>query len=420
MRPLALIRLFSAALVLFGGAALLTQDKPGEETYPVRIILEPRFDAKFYQVEWLEDSEVQDQAEAPKGKSLKEKITKTEIRRSLPVRFKYFRLRSAYRDGLYGPWGEVVEIQRPIKTAQKTEKTEKTEKTGKNEKTEKTEANGKPTGTKPAVDQDVFVRVIDKEGREKWVLRGTAVPAERLAKNDPLFYDVESLTEKDAPENTNGRKKYEGPVPFTRPGQYKMNLYTAEDAAAPLQTWVFWVYTDVPRTYVKFFAPFLHGKGGFTVGGKTKIALLPQMSPVATDKIEYRVYRDGATPGAWQRYDDEIEVNSFAKDQYGYFIVEYQTTNVSGVTEPFQQRRMLIDATGPVIEEVPGGGDGVIQLSFKDENFPIVVRAYQGGKLIEDKYFKFWNARDVVKLPAGAGLEVKAIDLLGNETVLKK
>lgn len=405
MRPPAFIRLFALAAITFGGAALLTQEasKDKEETYPVRIILEPRIDAKFYQVEWLENNDVEGQAAAPAKASLKEKITKTEIRRSLPVRFKYFRLRSAYRDGLYGPWGDVVEIQRPVKVVQKPEKPEK------------------PPEKKPGSDQDIFVRVIDKNGKEKWVLKGNAVPADRLAKDNPLFYDVESLVDPEAEENTKGRKKYEGPVPFTRPGQFKMNLYANEDAAgAPLQTWIFWVYTDVPRTYVKFFAPFLHGKGGFTVGGKTKIALLPQFSQVATDKIEYRVYKDGATPGAWVKYEDEIEVNSFAKGQYGYFNVEFQTTNVSGVTEPFQHRRMLIDATGPVIEEVPGGAQGTLQFSFKDENFPIVVRAYQGGKLIEDKYFKFWNARDVVKLPAGAGLEIKAIDLLGNETILKK
>lgn len=405
MRPPAFIRLFALAAITFGGAALLTQEasKDKEETYPVRIILEPRIDAKFYQVEWLENNDVEGQAAAPAKASLKEKITKTEIRRSLPVRFKYFRLRSAYRDGLYGPWGDVVEIQRPVKVVQKPEKPEK------------------PPEIKPGSDQDIFVRVIDKNGKEKWVLKGNAVPADRLAKDNPLFYDVESLVDPEAEENTKGRKKYEGPVTFTRPGQFKMNLYANEDAAgAPLQTWIFWVYTDVPRTYVKFFAPFLHGKGGFTVGGKTKIALLPQFSQVATDKIEYRVYKDGATPGAWVKYEDEIEVNSFAKGQYGYFNVEFQTTNVSGVTEPFQHRRMLIDATGPVIEEVPGGAQGTLQFSFKDENFPIVVRAYQGGKLIEDKYFKFWNARDVVKLPAGAGLEIKAIDLLGNETILKK
>lgn len=402
MRPLFFLRFFTLAAVIFSGAALLTQEtaKEKEETYPVRIILEPRIDAKFYQVEWLENNDVEGQAAAPAKTSLKEKITKTEIRRNLPVRFKYFRLRSAYRDGLYGPWGDVVEIQRPVKISEKPEK---------------------PPEVKPGSDQDVFVRVIDKAGREKWVLKGTSVPADRLAKDNPLFYDVESLADPEAEENTKGRKKYEGPVPFTRPGQYKMNLYANEDTAgAPIQTWIFWVYTDVPRTYVKFFAPFLHGKGGFTVGGKTKIALLPQFSQVATDKIEYRIYKDGATPGSWLKYEDEIEVNSFAKGQYGYFNIEFQTTNVSGITEPFQHRRMLIDATGPVIEEVPGGAQGTLQLSFKDENFPVVVRAYQGGKLIEDKYFKHWNARDVVKLPAGAGLEIKAIDLLGNETVLKK
>ena len=221
MRPLVFIRLVTAALLLFSGAALLTQAKPAEETYPVRIILEPRPDAKFYQVEWLEKNEVEGQNAAPADESLKEKITKTEIRRNLPVRFKYFRLRSAYRDGLYGPWGDVVEIQRPVKITQKTDKTEKTE---------------KPPEKKPGDDQDTFVRVIDKNGKEKWVLKGSAVNAAKLAKNDPLFYDVESLTNPEAEENTKGRKKYESPVPFTNAGQYKMNLYAGEDPALqPLQ-----------------------------------------------------------------------------------------------------------------------------------------------------------------------------------------
>jgi hypothetical protein len=407
MRLLQVLRAAAFLLLLSGGAAIVTQEKSAEETYPVRIIIEPRLDAKFYQVEWLENDDVSGQKDAPAANSLKEKIVKTEIRRNLPVRFKYFRLRSAYRDGLYGQWGEVVEIQRPVKAAQQTDKAGKKPQDG---------------GTKSSPDQDVFIRVIDKNGKEKWILRGNAVPGERLSKNNPLFYDLEYLSEKDAPENTNGRKKYEGPLPFTRAGQYKMNLYASDDPAqtVPLQTWVFWVYNEVPHTYVKFFAPFLHGKGGFTVGGKTKIALLPQFSPVAVDKIEYRVYKEGATPGAWLKYEDEIEINSFAKGFYGYYNVEFQTTNVSGITEPFQHRRMLIDAKGPTIEEIPGGEGGSLQFSFKDENFPIVVRAYQNGKTVEDKYFKFWNVRDVVKLPAGGGLEIKAIDLLGNETIFKK
>lgn len=429
-------RAYVLSVALAGVLLIGAQDNPGE-TYPVRIIIEPRPDAKFYQIEWLENNEIEGQAEAPADKSEKQKIIKTDIRRNLPVRFRYFRLRSAYRENLYGPWGEIVEIPRPIKSANNTNKPETDPAVNHNpEGGNKPATNNSPEGgnkpanngvkpgpgAKPVLPQDVFAQVIDKDGKIKWVLRGASVPADRLDGNNPLYYDVTCLTDTNAPENTNGRKRYEGPIPFTRAGQYKMNLYSSEDPAQtePLQTWIFWVYTEVPRSYVKFYAPFLHGKGGFTVGGKTKIALKTHASPVAVDKIEYRIYPEGGQPGAWTRYEDEIEVNSFARDQYGFFNIEYQATNVAGATEPPQMRRMLIDAKGPVIEEVPAESQGgEVQLSFKDENFPVVVRVYQGTTMVEDKYFKFWRAHDVMKMPA-AGSVIHAIDLLGNETVLKK
>lgn len=420
MKPIARMILLTT-FALSGAEFLAAQGgtAAADEAYPVRIIIEPRPDAKFYQIEWLENNDIEEQADATAGKSERQKILKSEIRRTLPARFKYFRLRSAYRDNLFGPWGQIVEIQRPQKATNNTGKP-----TANTNGANKPVNNGvKPgPGAKPVNPQDVFAQVIDKNGKVKWVLRGTSVPADRLDQNTPLFYDVECLTEKNAPENTNGRRKYEGPIPFVRAGQYKMNLFATEDPARtePLQTWIFWVYTEIPRSYVKFYAPFLHGRGGFTVGGKTKIAFRTHPSPVAVDKIEYRIYAEGKKPGAWTKYEDEIEVNSFAKDQYGFYTVEYQTTNVAGATEPPQNRRLLIDAKGPTIEEIPAGPDGgEPQLTFKDENFPIVIRVYQGDTMVEDKYFQFWRAKDTMKLPA-PGLEIRAIDLLGNETILKK
>jgi len=369
IRTLLLAALFAAPFALTAA---------NEEARPVRIILEARPDAKFYQVEWLEESDVGDDANAVPANSLREKITKTEIKRNLPLRFKYFRLRSAYRENLFGPWGDVVEIPKHTKqaanqgnaandggvnntTAQNSQNNAQTENTDGDNSADTSQstsaAQKSTTQAKPVSNQDVFAQVIDKNGKQKWVLRGKAVPAERLDQNQPLYYDVECLTDTNAPENTNGRKKYAGPIPFERAGEYRMRLYATDDTAQiqPLQTWVFWVYTDVPRTYVKFYAPFLHGKGGFTVGGKTKIALRPQLSTAAVDKIEYRISRAGETPGAWMKYENEIEVNSFAKDQYGDYNIEYQTTNVAGATEPPQVKRMLIDAKGPVVEEISGG-----------------------------------------------------------------
>jgi len=412
------LKFLSVLLVL--GWALAAQNAPAEDTYPVRILIEPRPDAKFYQIEWLETEE------GDKKTGRLEKVTKTEIRRNLPVRYRYFRLRSAYRDGLYGRWGDVVEILRPVKTAQKPTTTDgKTtngkptdKKTGKNHSTDKPSHNGVPAGpgAKPVIPQEVFAQVIDREGKPKWVLRGSSVSADKLDQNESMFYDVVCLTETDAPENTNARKKYEGPVSFTRPGQYRMNLYSSDDPAKtePLQSWTFWVYTDVPRTNAKFYAPFLHGRGGFIVGGKTKIALWPQFSPVVVDKTEYRIYKEGVKPCTWKKYEDEIEVNSFAPNAYGIYTIEFQTTNVAGNTEPPQLRRMFIDSKGPVAEETPAG------LSFRDENYPIIVRIYQDGRLIQDKYFKSKNAQDILAVPAVPGLQIKAIDLLGNETILNK
>lgn len=416
-----------AALSL--GALVYPQDNTADnDTYPVRIILEPRPDARFYQIEWLEGKEISGEEEAPTGGSLREKITRTEIRRNLPLRFRYFRLRSAYREGLYGPWGKVIEIPRPTRlTKSDTNKisADRVEK-GKSADTDAAKPARKSgieheEGAKPVTPQDVFAQVIDKEGKEKWVLRGKSVAAERLDQNTPLWYDVECLTEKDAPENTNGRRRYDGPVPFTRAGQYRMRLYNTDDSARnkPLQTWVFWVYTDVPRTYVKFYAPFVHGRGGFIVGGKTKISLSSQFAGAAIDRIDYRIFAERSAPGAWQKYEDEIEVASFAQGQYGYYNIEYRATNVAGSVEPPQIRRMLIDSRGPVIEE-RSGEDGSPGFTFTDENFPIVVRIYQNGTLVRDMYFKQWKANETVSAPVGGGYEIRAIDLLGNETILRK
>lgn len=427
-------RLSSAILVALAlGTVTFSQKKDSEsETYPVRIIIEPRPDARFYQIEWLETNEIKGE-EAPPGKSLREKITRTEIKRNLPVRFRYFRLRSAYREGLYGPWGEVVEIQRPTRLTQQGNKQPKgaTEDVAASKPNAAEPATAEPLrekrksrfseDAKPVEPQDVFAQVIDREGREKWVLRGQSVAAERLERTSPLWYDVECLSEKDAPENTNGRRRYEGPVPFTRAGQYRMNLYSSNDTAQtqPLQTWVFWVYTDVPRTHVKFYAPFLHGRGGFIVGGKSKISLSAEFAGAAIDRVDYRIFAEGASPGAWQKYEDDIEVASFAQGQYGYYHIEYRATNVAGTSEPPKLRRMLVDARGPVIEERTGE-DGLPAFTFSDENFPVVVRIYQNGALLQDIYFRQWKANETVQAPTGSGYEIRAIDLLGNETVLKK
>jgi hypothetical protein len=416
--PIAFIAIFASWVSL-----LIAADTTADaETYPVRIIFEQRLGAKFYQIEWLEHNDIAEQGEASPNIRKREKITKTEIRRDLPARFKYFRMRSAYRDGLFGPWGEIVEIQRTIKKAD-ANKTKTTETAAEKNPAAGSKLKKVGPGAKPLDTQNVFVQVLDKDGHEKWVLRGGTIAADQLDGNTPLYYTLECLTNKDSSLNVKSKTKYESPITFNQAGQYKLDLYKTDDAATaePLQTWIFWVYTDVPRTYVKFYAPFLHGKGGFTVGGKTKIALLPQYSGAAIDKIEYRVYKDGDAAGAWQKYEDEIEINSFARGQYGYFNIEYQTTNVAGATEIPQVRRMLIDATGPVITDVPATADAKErQVSVKDENYPIVVRIYQNGRLVRDRYYKLHKAHDTLSIPAGPGIELRAIDLLGNETIQGK
>jgi hypothetical protein len=80
---------------------------------------------------------------------------------------------------------------------------------------------------------------------------------------------------------------------------------------------------------------------------------------------------------------------------------------------------MLIDSRGPVIEERTNE-DGSAGFVFSDEHFPIVVRVYQNGALVQDMYFKQWKANEMVRAPAGGAYEIRAIDLLGNETILKK
>ena len=404
-------------LLIVATANVVGQSAQADETYPVRIILEARPDARFYQIEWLENDEVSTDPEARDKTALREKVTRTEIKRNLPVRFRYFRLRSAYRDDLFGPWGDVVQIQRPIKSAANNTDIDK-KPNGDKKPAQKTDTDKKPikkTETQPT--QNIFAPVVDRNGRQKWILRGNSVAADQLTSVKPLYYEVECLTDKDAPENTNGRKLYETPVQFMRAGQYKMSLFKSADPAdsETIQTWIFWVYTDIPRTYVKFYAPFLHGRGGFTVGGKTRIALMPEYSPAAVDKVEYRIFAEGKAAGSWQKYEDEIAVNSFAQNRYGFYIIEYRTTNMAGNTEASQQRRMLVDARGPQVEEL-SAENGERRLVLKDENFPIIIRIYAGDRLIEDKYYKMWKANDYVKVPSEA-TQIKVIDLLGNETL---
>ena len=404
------IKLSLLSALFTGSLTFSAGETNSDETYPVRIVLEPRPDARFYQIEWLENDEVSTDAESKDATSLREKIIRTEIKRDLPTRFRFFRLRSAYRDGLFGPWGEVVEIQRPVKLAGPGTETKQSNGTA----DKKTAKKGATTSSP---EQNVFAPVVDKNGKQKWILRGNSVAADQLTSVRPIYYEVECLTEKDAVENTNGRKKYETPLQFTRAGQFKLSLFRSEDIqeTEPIQTWIFWVYTDIPRTNVKFYAPFLHGRGGFTVGGKTRIALLPEYSPAVIDKVEYRIFAEGSSAGPWLKYEDEIAVASFAQGKHGFYQIEYRATNVAGNTEAPQQRRMLVDAHGPRIEELaPENGER--RLVLKDENFPIIVRIYKGDVMIEDKYYKFWKANDFVRVPAAA-TQIKVIDLLGNETI---
>ncbi len=408
MRSFAL-KIFLPLLLLAGSFTLPGQNLPSEETYPVRILLEARPDARFYQIEWLENDEVSPDAEAQESSAIREKVVRTEIKRNLPVRFRFFRLRSAYRDGLFGPWGDVVAIQRPIKFANTGTDNKKPDATSDKKPPKKNNETNTP-------EQNTFAAIVDKNGKQKWILRGNSVAADQLTSVKPLFYEVECLTEKDAPENTNGRKNYENPLQFTRAGQYKLTLFKSEDPkeTEPVRTWIFWVYTDIPRTYVKFYAPFLHGRGGFTVGGKTRIALLPEYSPAAIDRVEYRIYAEGSAAGEWLKYEEEIEVASFAQGKYGFYQVEYRATNVAGNTEAPQQRRMLVDARGPTVEEIVEA-NGERRLILTDETFPIIVRMYAGDRLVEDKYYKFWKANDSVLVPQGV-TTIRVIDLLGNET----
>ena len=223
MRSVSLKFTFSA-LLLLAAINIGSQAEKGEETYPVRIILEARPDARFYQIEWLENDEVSTDAEAKETTALREKVTRTEIKRNLPIRFRYFRLRSAYRDNLFGPWGDVVQIQRPVKSA--SSKTDEKNKPGASKNKNGTNANNdtskkpvKKTDAQSAPEQNVFSPVVDRNGKQKWILHGNSVAADKLTTVKPLFYEVECLTEKDAPENTNGRKLYESPVQFMRAGQ---------------------------------------------------------------------------------------------------------------------------------------------------------------------------------------------------------
>ncbi|HRP69273.1 MAG TPA: hypothetical protein PLY93_07055 [Turneriella sp.] len=351
--------LFTGILIFLLAGASVSLLQAESETYPVRIIFEPRPDAKFYQIEWLENDDVHPTDKADPQKSRIEKITNVEIDRELETRFRYFRLRSAYRDGLYGPWGEVVTITRSAKRPEKQNPTEENASTG-------PQTND---GTKNA-DSTPAEKNIHTEKAE------TSIPIEKA-------------------ENT-------------------------ENQEPPAQQTQATGGIGAPRTYVKFYAPFIHGKGGFTVGGKTKIALRSQVTSPTVEKINYRIYKEGADAGAWQQYENEIEVSSFSQNEYRYYTIEYQATSKSGIVETAQTRRMLIDTTGPEIIEVSNENKAELQFSFKDENYPIVVRVYHNGKLIADKYFKFWNAHDIVKVPSEQGLEIKAIDLLGNEAILKR
>lgn len=380
-----------ANFLLVANIPLNADTQDGEEsTYPVRIILEPREDAKFYQIEWLEDKNITPKQKANPKKSLREKITSVEIDKRLPTRFRYFRLRSAYREGLFGPWGDIVEISRSTKQAHNVEApNENSANANTTEENQQDETKSKP----PLDDTSVDTREENK----------TTDARTQISKQP-----TESSK---ATNNTDNNNPVDGSKDGVNQAQSTNQSSTTTERNATM---------GYPRTYVKFYAPFISGKGGFIVGAKTKISLRPQGVWAGASTIEYRIYKEGAGAPPWQKYESEIEVASFAKDEFGYYKIEFKATNSAGITEPLQTRRMLIDTTGPKITELANDAAGNLQFSFKDENYPIVVRVYRDGKLIADEYFRFWDIRDIVKVPAQPGLEIKAIDLLGNETSLKK
>lgn len=355
-------RIFVKALafaLLCTSTPVLKAEEKSEATYPVRILLEPRKDAKFYQIEWLEYGEIERDDEAPESKSLKEKITDTTIERELPVRFQFFRLRSAYKEGLFGPWGDVVRIPRAQATTNPVEKSDKSEIT--NQPTDSTSSASENFSTE---NQRTDGNPTDEE------------------KNHNANH---------APQDTK------------------------KDNAAQVS-----LSGEVPHTYAQFYAPFLYGRDGFIVGLKTKIVLTAKTQSTPIEKIEYRVWAQGASAPEWKKYADGISVASFAQGAYGLFFIEYRATTAAGLTGPVKQNQVRVDTTGPKIEETEAK-NGKPRFIFQDENYPIVVRIYRSGTLVQDVYFKQWRSNDFVEIQGEAqGYEIRAIDLLGNESTLQK
>lgn len=351
-------RIFAKALafaLLCVSAPVLQAEEKGEATYPVRILLEPRKDAKFYQIEWLETGDMKPSEDAEPMRSLQEKITGTLIEREIPVRFEFFRLRSAYKEGLFGPWGDVVRIPR----AQAAEKSDKGE----------------------AADQTADSSSSASENLSAENQRNDGNPTDE-EKTDNANHTPQDTTKDDR-------------------------------AQAPLSG-------EVPHTYAQFYAPFLYGHDGFIVGLKTKIVLTAKTQSTPIEKIEYRVWAQGASAPEWQKYADGISVASFAQGAYGLFFIEYRATTVAGVTGPAKQNQVRVDTTGPKIEETEAK-NGKPRFIFQDENYPIVVRVYRSGTLVQDVYFKQWKSNDFVEIQGAAqGYEIRAIDLLGNESSLQK
>ena len=243
----------------------------------------------------------------------------------------------------------------------------------------------------------------------------------KLVSANPAYYELQNLTDPQAPENQNGRKKYETPLQIQKPGKYEITLFASDSPNDKkiLQKIIFWVYVDAPTTTVKFYAPFIHGKGGFIVGGKSKIGMVTQNTQSAIDYIQYRIYKTGDPSGEFKKYEDEIEVNSFAHGQSGSFTFEYKATDVAGNEEASQKQMIHVDAKGPEVSEI-SATEGKLRLKIFDENFPVVVRIYEGDRLIEDRYFRFFEPNEYIEFSKMQGVTIKAIDLLGNETILQR
>lgn len=419
-------------LLIWQPAYPQTEKHHADDTFQVTVFFEPSPGAIYYIVEWLEKKMSDKDAPSPKS-SMRDKVEESPIKRRLPHRFEYFRIRSAMKNQVYGPWSEIIKIEKPVPkiiTKKKNDNTESTstkdvnkkdpESISKKDTKSDTTKTSETTEKKTQQPEKIFASIIQPGGGEKLVLIGNKLDLNKILDRDPLYYTLADITPgteqaMKPPKRPLPRKKYDKtPLQFDKPGMYEVEIFETPEPVLnqkPIKRIVFWIDLHPPESRVEIWPPISFDRYGMWVGGKAKI-LIKTWDKISQAEFTYfRIYEPGTIPGPFVRYDSKITPDNYVAGKRGKHILEFYSVDLAGNTEKNKSQTVLFDAQGPSYARA--NYRGKIRIIFTDDNYPLQLKVTKGGSVIlNDKYYN----EQTVEINPGEELLYEGTDLLGNKS----